>query len=61
VGAQKIPAIALSLTTDDPQSDKYLLRMWVSDDKRHLPLRVTGTTELGPFRADLVIIPATPQ
>ena len=61
VGAQKVPAIALSLTTDDPQSDKYLLRMWVSDDKRHLPLRVTGTTELGPFRADLVIIPATPQ
>jgi hypothetical protein len=61
VGAQKIPAIALSLTTDDPQSDKYLLRMWVSDDKRHLPLRITGSTEIGVFRADLVIIPATPQ
>jgi len=61
VGSQKIPAIALSLTTDDSQSDKYLLRMWISDDKRRLPLRITGTTELGPFRADLVIIPATPQ
>jgi hypothetical protein len=61
VGAQEIPSIALSLTTDDLQSDKYLLRMWVSDDKRHLPLRITGSTEIGPFRADLVIIPATPQ
>jgi hypothetical protein len=61
LGTQKVPAIALSLTTDDQQSDKYLLRMWVSDDKRRLPLRITGTTEIGPFRADLVIIPATPQ
>ena len=61
LGTQKIPAIALSLTTDDQQSDKYLLRMWVSDDKRRLPLRITGTTEIGPFRAELVIIPATPQ
>ncbi len=61
VGAQKIPAIAISLTTDDPQADKYQLRMWVTDDKRRLPIRITGTTELGPFRADLVIIPATPQ
>ena len=61
LGSQKIPAIALSLTTDDSQSDKYLLRMWVSDDKRRLPLRITGSTEIGPFRADLVILPATSQ
>jgi hypothetical protein len=61
LGSQKIPAIALSLTTDDSQSDKYLLRMWISDDKRRLPLRITGSTEIGPFRADLVILPATSQ
>jgi hypothetical protein len=61
LGSQKIPAIALSLTTDDSQSDKYLLRMWISDDKRRLPLRVTGSTEIGPFRADLVILPVTSQ
>jgi uncharacterized protein DUF3108 len=61
LGSQKIPAIALSLTTDDSQSDKYLLRMWISDDKRRLPLRITGSTEIGPFRADLVILPATIQ
>src|SRR4030095_3609497 len=58
---QKIQAIALSLTTDDPQSDKYQLRMWVSDDRRRLPLRITANTEIGPVRADLVILPTTPQ
>ena len=58
---QKIPAIALSLTTDDPQSDKYQLRMWVSDDRRRLPLRITANTEIGPVRADLVILPTTSQ
>jgi hypothetical protein len=58
---QKIPSIALTLTTDDPQSDKYQLRVWVSDDKRRLPLRITAATELGPLRADLVIISATVQ
>jgi hypothetical protein len=58
---QKIPSIALTLTTDDPQSDKYQLRVWISDDKRRLPLRITAATELGALRADLVIISATVQ
>jgi Protein of unknown function (DUF3108) len=58
---QKIPAIALALTTDDPQSDKYQFRLWVSDDKRRLPLRITCATELGPLRADLVILPTIRQ
>jgi hypothetical protein len=61
LSGQKIPAVALALTTDDPQSDKYQLRMWVSDDKRRLPLRIAATTELGALRADLVILPATSQ
>ena len=49
------------LTTDDPQSDRLQLRMWVGDDARHLPLRFAAVTELGPVRADLVIVPLTPQ
>lgn len=61
LGQQKIPAIALTLTTDDPQSDKYQFRMWISNDHRRLPLRVTCQTELGPLRADLAIVPAAPQ
>lgn len=61
IGSQSIPAIQLSLTTDDPQPDKYLLRVWISDDKRRLPLRLTGSTEAGQVRADLAIIPLTAQ
>ncbi|MEP6921467.1 MAG: DUF3108 domain-containing protein [bacterium] len=59
LGSQSVPAIQLSLTTDDPQPDKFGLRAWVSDDKRRLPLRLTAITELGPLRADLAIIPVT--
>ncbi|MGH9970703.1 MAG: DUF3108 domain-containing protein, partial [Pyrinomonadaceae bacterium] len=47
LGSENIPAIQLSLTTDDPQSDKFQLRAWISDDKRRLPLRLTAMTELG--------------
>jgi hypothetical protein len=61
LGDQAIPAIALSLTTDDPEPDKYRLRMWVSDDSRRLPLRLTCTTRLGPLRADLAILPTATQ
>ena len=56
VSGQKVPAIQVSLTTDDPQPDKMQLRMWIGDDSRHLPLRFTAVTELGPVRADLVIV-----
>lgn len=61
IGSQTISAIQISLTTDDAQGDKYQLRGWISDDKRRLPLRLTAITELGPVRADLAIIPVTPQ
>lgn len=61
LGTQTIPAIQISLTTDDAQGDKYQIRAWISDDKRRLPLRLTAVTELGPLRADLAIIPVTPQ
>jgi len=61
LGDRQVPAIALTLTTDDPEPDKYRLRMWVSDDARRLPLRFACTTRLGPLRADLAILPTVPQ
>jgi len=61
LGSQTIPAIQVSLTTDDAESDKYQLRAWISDDARRLPLRLTAVTQLGPLRADLAIIPVTRQ
>ena len=61
LGDRNVPAIALSITTDDPQPDKYQLRMWISDDRQRLPLRITCMTKLGPLRADLAILPTTPQ
>lgn len=61
LGEQAIPALALTLTTDDPETDKYKLRMWVSDDPRRLPLRLTCVTKLGPLRADLAILPTSSQ
>ncbi len=61
LGSQTIPAIQLTLTTDDAQADKHQLRVWISDDRRRLPLRLTAITQLGLVRADLAIIPVTPQ
>ena len=61
IGSQTIPAIQISLTTDDAQPDKFQIRGWISDDRRRLPLRLTAVTELGPLRADLDIIPVTSQ
>lgn len=61
IGTRMVPAIALTITTDDPEPDKYQLRLWVSDDRRRLPLRITAATQIGPVRADLAILPTTPQ
>jgi hypothetical protein len=61
LGERAVPAIALSITTDDPEPDKYQLRMWISDDARRLPLRIACATQLGPLRADLAIVPTAPQ
>jgi Protein of unknown function (DUF3108). len=61
LGDRKVPAIALSVTTDDPEPDKFQLRVWVSDDRRRLPLRLTCATQLGPLRADLAILPTASQ
>ncbi len=61
LGNQRVPAIGLSITTDDPDPDKYQLRLWISDDRQRLPLRLTCMTKLGLLRADLAILPTTPQ
>jgi hypothetical protein len=61
LGSEKIPAIQISLVTLDQDPDKYVLRAWISDDDRRLPLRFTAKTELGQLRADLVILPLNRQ
>ena len=61
LNGQKISAILLSLTTDDPQPDRMQLRIWVGEDSRHLPLRIAAVTELGAVRADLAINPVVVQ
>ena len=61
LGDRTVQALALSITSDDPQPDKYQLRMWISDDRQRLPLRLTCMTKLGQLRADLAILPTTPQ
>lgn len=61
LNGQKIAAIVLELKTDDVQPDKLQIRIWVGDDSRHLPLRITAVTELGAIRADLVVVPTNPR
>lgn len=61
LGGQNIPAVELALATSDPDGDSLALRLWVSTDKRRLPLRLTAVTPLGPVRADLAIIPTSLQ
>ena len=61
LGNRKVPAIPLKITTDDQQPDKFQLRMWISADNQRLPLRFTCITKFGQLRADLAILPTTPQ
>jgi hypothetical protein len=61
LGGQNIPAVELALATSDAVGDRFALRLWVSTDKRRLPLRITAATPLGPVRADLAIIPTALQ
>jgi hypothetical protein len=61
LGGQRIPSVQLALATDEAQGDQMSLRLWVSLDRRRLPLRLTATTPLGPVRADLSIIPLVQQ
>ncbi len=58
LGGQKIAAIMLQLTSDEPQRDRLQIRIWVGDDARHLPLRIAAVTDLGAVHADLIVVPA---
>ena len=57
LNGQKIPALLLTLSTDDPEKNRLQIRVWVGDDARHLPLRIAAVTPLGAVRADLAITP----
>ncbi|HYN85462.1 MAG TPA: DUF3108 domain-containing protein [Pyrinomonadaceae bacterium] len=57
LSGRPIAAVVLSLMTSDANGDRFQLRLWVSTDRRRLPLRLTAQTPLGPVRADLAIIP----
>jgi hypothetical protein len=60
LGGQKIATLMLQLTVpDDPQSDRLQMRIWVGDDSRHLPLRLSAVTDMGPAHADLIVVPAS--
>jgi len=61
VGGQRIPAVELSLLTDDSEGDRFALRLWVTTDSRRLPVRLTASTPFGPLRADLAILPISLQ
>jgi hypothetical protein len=55
LGGQKVPAVLLALTSDDGAADRLQLQIWLGDDWRHLPLRISAMTPLGLVRADLAI------
>ena len=57
LNGQKISAIMLRVTTDDAEPDKLQIRMWIGDDSRRLPLRITAALGTTAVRADLVITP----
>ena len=57
LNGQKVPAIMLKVTTDDQDPDKLQIRMWIGDDARRLPLRITASMGRAAVRADLQIAP----
>ena len=61
LGTTQVNAVEVALSTNDPKTSLLNLRVWVSTDRRALPLRITADTPLGPIRADLAIIPTTLQ
>lgn len=51
---KKIAAIALTIVTDNPQINVLNLKLWLSDDARRLPLKLTGNLPTGTIQANLV-------
>lgn len=61
LGSTNVNAVEVALTTDDTKSTLLNVRIWLSTDRRALPVRMTADTPLGPLRADLAIIPTSLQ
>ncbi|HXT62525.1 MAG TPA: DUF3108 domain-containing protein [Pyrinomonadaceae bacterium] len=58
LNGQHIPALLLTLSTEDTEKNGLQIRIWVGDDARHLPLRIAAVSPLGAVRADLSIKPS---
>ncbi|HEV3471331.1 MAG TPA: DUF3108 domain-containing protein [Pyrinomonadaceae bacterium] len=61
LGSTQVSAVEVALSLEDTRSGLRNLRVWLSTDRRALPLRITADTPLGPLRADLAIIPTSLQ
>jgi len=62
--ALRIDGVARRLTRDlreDPRKPPRYYTLWMSDDDQHLPLQVTGKTEYGEVKAELVEYTAPSQ
>ena len=62
--ALRIDGVARRLTRDlreDPRKPPRYYTLWMSDDEQHLPLLVTGKTEYGEVKAELVEYTAPSQ
>jgi hypothetical protein len=55
LGGEKIPSQLISIATGNPRLDALGLKIWLSNDGRRLPLRISA----GDYQADLVQLPKT--
>lgn len=53
---RKVPAQLISVQTGDPAIDSYNVRLWLSTDRKRLPLRLA----VGEYQADLVTATVVP-
>lgn len=54
IKGKRVAAIALTMLANDPQIDSLGLRLWLSDDLRHVPLRLTFNLQFGAVQANLI-------
>ena len=53
VGGTQISTTAIALSTGNPQFDSLNVRLWLSEDARHLPMRLAFNSPFGAIQADL--------
>lgn len=51
---RKVATIVLTATSEPEQTDRLGIRLWLSDDKRRLPLKITFNSSFGLFEANLI-------